>query len=142
MYSVSDEEEAHDLIVLACPTDAQGDYIAPELAQEQTLDNLYAFGDRLRKLHDEVLKPRGLCRCKRGAMAIRYIVKTATQALGTYEADSKEHALDLHARKFGHADYSESYAAMCEERASEGLEPLPHLLVRALGGAQKAGATQ
>lgn len=41
-----------------------GDYIAPELAREQTLENLDAFGERLAKLHDEVLKPKGFCRCQ------------------------------------------------------------------------------
>lgn len=64
MFSVADEKEARDLIVLACPTNHRGEYYATELAQEQTLDNLYAFGDRLRKLHDEVLKPNGGCRCQ------------------------------------------------------------------------------
>lgn len=63
VFSVGDEEEAQALIVAACPTNLQGQYIARELAREQTLDNLYAFGDRLAKIHDEVFVPRGLCRC-------------------------------------------------------------------------------
>lgn len=63
VFSVGDEEEARALIVAACPTNAAGQYIARELAEEQTLENLYAFGDRLAKLHDEVFKPRGFCRC-------------------------------------------------------------------------------
>ncbi len=65
MFSVADEEEAHDLIVLCCPTNATGQYVAPELAREQTLENLYAFGERLKKMHDEVLVPNGGCRCSR-----------------------------------------------------------------------------
>lgn len=65
MFSVADEKEAEDLIVLTCPTNARGEYIAPELAREQTLENLDAFGDRLRKAHDEVLKAHGHCRCNR-----------------------------------------------------------------------------
>lgn len=64
VFSVADEKEARDLIVLACPTNYKGDYIAPELAREQTLENLDAFGERLAKLHDEVLKPKGFCRCQ------------------------------------------------------------------------------
>ena len=64
VFSVADEKEAQDLIVLACPTNAAGQYVAEELAQEQTLENLAAFGERLEKLHDEVLVPHGLCRCR------------------------------------------------------------------------------
>lgn len=63
MFSVGDEKEAQELIVLACPTNFQGEYIADELAHEQTLENLYAFGDRLRKIHDELIVPKGRCRC-------------------------------------------------------------------------------
>lgn len=65
VFSVGDDEEARELIVLACPTNLAGEYIAPELAREQTLPNLYAFGDRLARLHDEVLVPSGACRCRR-----------------------------------------------------------------------------
>lgn len=49
IFSVDNEEEAQSLIVLTCPTNGRGEYIAPELVIEQTLENLYAFGDRLRK---------------------------------------------------------------------------------------------
>lgn len=49
IFSVDTEEEAEALIVLTCPRNMAGAYVAPELAQEQTLENLYAFGDRLRK---------------------------------------------------------------------------------------------
>lgn len=65
VFSVADEDEAKDLIVAACPTNINGDYVATELAEEQTLENLYAFSDRLAKLHDEVLVPDGRCRCIR-----------------------------------------------------------------------------
>lgn len=64
VFSVADETEAHELIVLACPTNYRGEYFAPELAREQTVKNLFAFGARLKKLHDEVLVPSGGCRCK------------------------------------------------------------------------------
>ena len=44
------------LITLACPTNAKGEHIAPELAEEQTLENLYSFGDRLNRLYQNYLK--------------------------------------------------------------------------------------
>lgn len=49
VFSVETEEEAKRLIVMTCPTDHAGRHYARELAVEQTLANLYAFGDRLRK---------------------------------------------------------------------------------------------
>lgn len=49
IFSVNTEEEARTLITLTCPTNLNGEHIAPELAREQTLKNLYAFGDRLRR---------------------------------------------------------------------------------------------
>jgi len=66
VFSVADEEEeAQELIVLACPTNFRGEYIAEELTGlgNQTLENLARFGARLEKLHDEVLVPHGRCRC-------------------------------------------------------------------------------
>lgn len=51
MFSVENEEEARRLITLACPTNLAGDYIAPELATEQTLENLDAFSDRLQDIY-------------------------------------------------------------------------------------------
>mgnify|MGYP001566969360 CR=1 FL=1 len=48
-FSVNTEAEARDLLILTCPTNINGEYIAPELAEEQTLDNLYAFGERLKR---------------------------------------------------------------------------------------------
>lgn len=63
VFSVGDEEEAQELLVLACPRNLDGEFVAEELAREQTLDNLFAFGARLARLHDEVLVPNGGCRC-------------------------------------------------------------------------------
>lgn len=65
MFSVADEQEARELLVLCCETNNLGEYIARELAREQTLERLNEFGSRLRKMHDEVMIPRGLCRCKK-----------------------------------------------------------------------------
>ena len=41
------ENRAKSLIVASCGTNLEGEYIARELAQEQTIDNLHAFGERL-----------------------------------------------------------------------------------------------
>jgi hypothetical protein len=41
------------LLTLACPTNRAGQFIAPELADEQTFENLQAFSDRL---HDAAQK--------------------------------------------------------------------------------------
>lgn len=65
VFSVADEEEARELLVMACPTNLRREFVAVELAEEQTLENLYAFGDRLRGLHDKYLVPEGRCRCAR-----------------------------------------------------------------------------
>ena len=51
VYSVYTEEEAHRLLVLACSTNLDGEFIARELVQDQTLDNLAAFGKRLKEAH-------------------------------------------------------------------------------------------
>jgi len=52
VFSVGSEDAAKRLLTIACPRNYQGEYFAPELAEEQTLDRLYAFGDRLRSLYD------------------------------------------------------------------------------------------
>lgn len=56
VYSVDTEEEARQLLTLACATTPQGEFFAKELAAEQTIDNLFAFGERLAKAHDFMLK--------------------------------------------------------------------------------------
>lgn len=52
VFSVDTEEEAKMLIVMACPRDAVGNHYARELAEEQTLENLAAFSDRLKECWD------------------------------------------------------------------------------------------
>ena len=47
VYSVDTSEEAEELIFLACPKTESGLHFAPELAEEQTLENLALFSDRL-----------------------------------------------------------------------------------------------
>jgi hypothetical protein len=53
---VDTEEEAQRLITLACETNTAGEYIARELIEEQTIDNLRAFGERLEKTHEILLE--------------------------------------------------------------------------------------
>lgn len=47
VFSVDTEREAKLLITMACPTDVEGKHYARELAQEQTMENLVAFSDKL-----------------------------------------------------------------------------------------------
>jgi hypothetical protein len=51
IYSVDSEAEAKALLVVACPTNLRGEFIARELAEHQTLENLWAFGERLERTH-------------------------------------------------------------------------------------------
>lgn len=67
MFSVADHEEANDLLVMCCPTTADGKFYARELAQEQTPENLEAFSERIDRAHDRLMQI-GKCRCeKKGA---------------------------------------------------------------------------
>ena len=52
VFGVATEKEAEMLVVMACPTDSQGNKYARELAEEQTLENLVAFSDRLQECWD------------------------------------------------------------------------------------------
>jgi hypothetical protein len=49
VFSTNTEEEARELLTLTCPTNVRGEYVAPELAEEQTLENLQKFSDRLQR---------------------------------------------------------------------------------------------
>ena len=53
MFSVRDANEAEALISLACPLNMNGEYVAPELLQQQSLENLQAFHDRLQSLYSK-----------------------------------------------------------------------------------------
>ena len=53
VFTVNDAEEAERLLTIACPTNFDGEYIAPELVAEQTLDNLEQFSERLNQLYHE-----------------------------------------------------------------------------------------
>ena len=67
VYSVGDEVEAKELIALCCPMTYDGKYYARELAEEQTLERLEMFAQRLNRGHDILVK-QNRCRCvsKRG----------------------------------------------------------------------------
>jgi hypothetical protein len=52
VFSVETEQEAEYLIVIACPRDTEGEHYARELAQEQTLENLVKFSDKLQECWD------------------------------------------------------------------------------------------
>jgi hypothetical protein len=49
VFSTNTEEEAKALIVLTCQMDMDGHYYARELAEEQTLERLQMFSDRLQR---------------------------------------------------------------------------------------------
>ena len=51
------------LIAMACPINIHKIYFAPELAREQTIENLFAFGERLKKLHDSHVAGTARCDC-------------------------------------------------------------------------------
>lgn len=46
------------LLILACPRDVDGNFIARELAAEQTLENLQAFSDKLARCYAVLKKNR------------------------------------------------------------------------------------
>lgn len=52
MFSTPTEQEAESLIVMACPANLNGEYYARELAENQTLDNLAKFSDKLQYCWD------------------------------------------------------------------------------------------
>lgn len=54
MFSVETEVEATRLIARTCSRQMNGEYIAPELRDEQTLENLYAFSDRLAAAYERM----------------------------------------------------------------------------------------
>jgi hypothetical protein len=63
VFSVGTPQEAEELLTLACPRNYRGQFVARELAEEQTLENLGLFGDHLRVAHER-LKEVGRCQCK------------------------------------------------------------------------------
>lgn len=52
-FSVDTEEEAQRLLTETCPTNRNGQFVAPELVEEQTLEHLYEFGRRLERRYNQ-----------------------------------------------------------------------------------------
>ena len=50
VFSVHTEQQAERLLVASCERNLNGQFVARELATEQTIDNLFMFGERLRKM--------------------------------------------------------------------------------------------
>lgn len=51
IYSVDTEKEAKQLLAACCQTNMNGEFVADELLEDQTIPNLMAFGERLKKSH-------------------------------------------------------------------------------------------
>jgi hypothetical protein len=51
VFSVDTEKEARLLLTMACQTNYQGEFVAGELVNNQNLENLQAFGDRLADMY-------------------------------------------------------------------------------------------
>ena len=62
VFSVGDDDEARTLLVMVCPTTADGQFIDRHTAREQTLDNLELFSNDLEDAHN-ILVGNGGCRC-------------------------------------------------------------------------------
>jgi hypothetical protein len=56
VHSVDTEDEAQRLLVLACETNVDGEFIARELAFDQTVPSLFTFGRRLAEAHKMMKK--------------------------------------------------------------------------------------
>ena len=50
-YSVDTEQEALDLLTSTCSTNNNNEFVARELIHDQTVENLWAFGERLKGVH-------------------------------------------------------------------------------------------
>lgn len=58
------EEEAEWLLTMTCSRNYDGQFVAVELAEEQSLEHLEAFSQRLQKMHEERVKGTEFCHCK------------------------------------------------------------------------------
>lgn len=54
VFSTDTEEQARRLIVASCELNFRGEPLARELATEQTIGNLIAFGERLAVMADRI----------------------------------------------------------------------------------------
>ena len=58
MFTTDTKEEAEALLSLACSTNMKGEYISRELYQEQTMENLQTFSNRLDDIYHKYIKPK------------------------------------------------------------------------------------
>ena len=56
VFSVDSEEEAEQLLILACPRNMDNEFVSRELVEEQTLENLQAFSDKLALAYEHLKK--------------------------------------------------------------------------------------
>lgn len=70
VYAVRNAKEARLLLTLACSTNLKGEFVARELVEQQTLENLHAFGNRLHMLYERMHKRHlpGCGKTARGCM--------------------------------------------------------------------------
>jgi hypothetical protein len=64
VYRVRSEKEAKRLLIAACQTNLDGEFLARELLREQTLENLDAFSARLEAVHKMIQQRPGPRRTK------------------------------------------------------------------------------
>lgn len=58
MFTTNTLEASKMLVELACGTNIKGDYIANELAEEQNMENLKMFSDRLNQIYEKYIKSK------------------------------------------------------------------------------------
>jgi len=54
VFSVETEDETQRLLTLTCPKNNDGEYIAMELVEKQSIENVTAFGDRLKQYYEYI----------------------------------------------------------------------------------------
>ena len=57
VFSTDTEEEALDVVVATCSLGLDGNYYSPELAREQTLENLQMLGDKMEHVY-QMIRPK------------------------------------------------------------------------------------
>ncbi len=63
VFNVGSEAEASLLITMTCETNIMGLYVARELAEEQTIETLEKFSERIAMMHDTYLRGTDRCDC-------------------------------------------------------------------------------
>lgn len=58
-FSVNSVAEARKLLAVACLKNIEGEYVSPELAEEQTIERLFEFAKRLEHLYGRVIQRTG-----------------------------------------------------------------------------------